>query len=332
MRALGAVSKVVSWSVGAGVALATLAGSANADWRGHSRGGSRCDSRSGLSISFSTGWNSGWHGDRTAVSFSSGWSNRCDDRWSGRDRWNDCDRPRVCAPIVYSPPVYCPPPVVYRPVIIERPRPVYVERCESVLVQPVVVERPACPTVTTVTSPVCDPPRVIPAVYSTGSSSSSGSSVIVKPRGFVAACDSETAALYWSTGDAGKAIEGLRAHLLDHPEDAKAKRLLGIIYIDQGHAPEGAGWVYDAYNADPSLTSKPFDAAAAGVTVDQMKAMQRAVLDYATQANSPSSWLTVIALLQAEGKNELAKSTVTKAVEAGLPALIVDPLRAALGS
>lgn len=225
-----------------------------------------------------------------------------------------CPPPVVIAPC--PPPVYCPPPVVVsRPVVYETPvvveRPVYVER-PVVVERPVIVERPVVYQSTTV---VTQPVVVESPVYR------------VNPL----AIDPQTATLYWSMGDATKAITGLRAYITDHPTDAVAKRLMGMIAIDQGQVESGTGWVYDAYATDPALASKPFDANGAGITIDQMKRLQRATLDEAARTGSPRAWLSTIVLLQSEGKNDMAKSTMTKATEAGLQTTITEPLRVAMG-
>lgn len=272
-------------------------------------------SGSSLSISVGFGWDNGY------ASISS---------YSGRG-YGRCDVPRYRYSPVYCPPrpvVYCPPPVVIAPcpapvvvapcptpVVVERPvyveRPVVVDR-PVVVEQPVVVSRPVVYQSTTVVS---QPVVMADAVY--------------RPNPL--AIDPQTASLYWSMGDATKAITGLRAYLLDHPNDAAAKRLMGVIAIDQGQVESGLGWVYDAYATDPTLASRPFDANAAGITLDQMKRLQRAALDEAARSGSPRAWLGMIVLLQAEGKNDMAKSTMTKATDAGLQQAITQPLLVAMG-
>ena len=73
------------------------------------------------------------------------------------------------------------------------------------------------------------------------------------------------------------------------------------------------------------------DGNAAGITLDQMKRLQRATLDEAARTGSARAWLSTVVLLQAEGKNDMARSTMTKASEAGLQTTITEPLRVAMG-
>lgn len=252
------------------------------------------------------------HGSSTSISvsigssFGGGFRNSYSPSW--RRDWCDPFPVRYCPPpVVYCPPVvrYCPPPVTYCP-------------------PPLVIERPVVQT-----TYVVDQPRVIYAdssitpVYQTDP--------LVVQRGFVPAADAETAALYWAGGDAARAINGLRSYISDRPGSVKETRLLGLIHLDQGRAADAVGYVFEAYNLDPTLADRAFDPAAVGLGAEQFKRMQRSALDYATQNGSPASWLTVITLLQAQGQRDLAQATMTKAVDAGLSVTIVDRLRTALG-
>lgn len=224
-----------------------------------------------------------------------------------RDSW----RRDWCDPFPYRPVRYCPPAVVYCPPVTYCP-------------PPVVIERPVVQT-----TYVVDQPRVVYVDQPT--------TTVIQPapvtvqRGFVPAADAETAALYWAGGDASRAIDGLRSYISDRPGSVKEIRLLGLINLDQGRAADAVGYIYQAYNLDPTLADRAFDPAAAGLGAEQFKRMQRSALDYATQNGSPSSWLTVITLLQAQGQRDLAQATMTKAVDAGLSATIVDRFRTALG-
>lgn len=240
------------------------------------------------------------------ASFGGGFRNSYSPSW--RRDWCDPFPVRYCPPpVVHCPPVvrYCPPPVVYCP-------------------PPVVIERPIVQT-----TYVVDQPRVIYADQPV--TRVIESAPVVVQRGFVPAADAETAALYWAGGDPSRAIDGLRSFISDRPGSVKETRLLGLIHLDQGRAADAVGYVFEAYNLDPTLADRAFDPAAVGLGAEQFKRMQRSALDYAAQNGSPASWLTVITLLQAEGQRDLAQATMTKALDAGLSATIVDRFRTALG-
>lgn len=245
------------------------------------------------------------------ASFGGGFRDSCEPSWRSSWRRDWCD-PFPCE----RPVRYCPPPVVYCPPVIERCAPV------TYCPPPVVIERPVVQT-----TYVVDQPRVVYVDQPV--------QTIIQPapvaRGFVPSADAETAALYWAGGDAARAIDGLRSYISDRPGSVKEMRLLGLIHLDQGRAADAAGYVFQAYNLDPTLADRAFDPAAVGLGAEQFKRMQRSALDYATQNGSPSSWLTVITLLQAQGQRDLAQATMTKAVDAGLSASIVDRFRTALG-
>jgi len=295
-------------------ARASRGGDSFRESRHEDRGGSRHDSWGGRDRGRDWG-----HGSSTSISvsigssFGGGYRNSYAPSW--RRDW--CDP----FPVPYCPPpvVYCPPPVVYCPPVV-RYYPPPVVYCPP----PVVYERPIVQT-----TYVVDQPRVIYAdqpitrVYQPAP--------VVVQRGFVPAVDAETAALYWAGGDAARAIDGLRSYISDRPGSVKEIRLLGLINLDQGRAADAVGYVFEAYNLDPTLADRAFDPAAVGLGAEQFKRMQRSALDYVTQNGSPASWLTVITLLQAQGQRDLAQATMIKAVDAGLSVTIVDRFRTALG-
>jgi hypothetical protein len=128
-----------------------------------------------------------------------------------------------------------------------------------------------------------------------------------------------------------QAITAYKAHLNDNPGDAGAMRSLGMALIADSQLQDGVAMVAMAYKADPALASEPVQGAllsgAGGV-----RAMVERVSVFANRVKLPSAWLTLAALMQAEGRNQLAGRMIDRARQAGLEAGLAAQMQAALKS
>ena len=108
-------------------------------------------------------------------------------------------------------------------------------------------------------------------------------------------------------------------------------RGLGLSFIDAGQVSDGVAMVGLAYRSDSAL---PTNAIAADVfgTANDLRSNLSKVSRYANRDNSASSWLTLAALMQAEGRNKQALTMLERAKAAGLAEDIAKEMAAALAT
>jgi hypothetical protein len=133
---------------------------------------------------------------------------------------------------------------------------------------------------------------------------------------------------YLRAGDPRAAVHAYEAHLKQYPGDEDAMRALGVALIDNGQTTEGVAMVAMAYKSEPLLADRP-------VSRDLFRGdalardLARASI-YANRSRSSSGWLTVAVYMQAQGRDDLARTMVERARAAGLETAVVDRLTAAL--
>lgn len=144
--------------------------------------------------------------------------------------------------------------------------------------------------------------------------------------------DRELADTYFKLGDTASALRVYQRHVGRHPGDVLAVRSMGFAMIDLGDTENGVRQVERAYRIDPTLARAPFDrqqlrdADTFGDTLDRVTALA-GKLDSKPEASA--AWLTVAVMMQADGRNEPARSALDKAKEAGLNTKVVEELGAA---
>jgi hypothetical protein len=106
-------------------------------------------------------------------------------------------------------------------------------------------------------------------------------------------------------------------------------RLLAVALVETGQLSDGAATVALAYHTDPGLASKPIPPQIFG-SAERARDDVRRVSIYANRVKSGSAWLLVAVLMQAEGRESVARSMVQKARAAGLEAAVADRLLATL--
>ncbi len=140
----------------------------------------------------------------------------------------------------------------------------------------------------------------------------------------------ELADTYLHAGDVRAAIKSYQAHLKQYPGDEDAMRALGLALMENSQVTEGVAMISMAYSAEPLLADHPiphevFHDGAAGLA----RNISRASV-YANRVKSASGWLAVAVLMQAQGRDELAKTMVERARGAGLQVSVADRLSSAL--
>lgn len=141
----------------------------------------------------------------------------------------------------------------------------------------------------------------------------------------------ETAVRLLRMRDYDGAITELRAYLADTPEDAEMIRLLGAALILDGRPADGVAAFALAYRQKPQLAYRPFRADALPRGEEGLKALVGRAVRFAHNSGSASAWLTVSALMQAQGKQGLAAQMLERAEAAGLEPGSRNAMKTALG-
>jgi tetratricopeptide (TPR) repeat protein len=118
-------------------------------------------------------------------------------------------------------------------------------------------------------------------------------------------------------GEAKAAAQAYRKYLEDVPDDAAAMRSLAIALLAQRRFDESIAVLAMAYEKEPRLARTPIDPAFFGEP-SALRRQVNAAVTYANRVNSGSSWLLVAALMQAEGRDDVALRMATRARETGL--------------
>jgi len=139
----------------------------------------------------------------------------------------------------------------------------------------------------------------------------------------------EHAASLLRYGDARAAISAYQAILKQQPRDAESMRALGLALIDNGQTGDGIAVMGMAYRDDSTLAAYPVPREMFGKH-SRLRGNLNRVSTYANREKSASAWLTLAALMQAEGRYGQALAMVDRAKAAGLEEQIVQEMTAAL--
>jgi len=132
--------------------------------------------------------------------------------------------------------------------------------------------------------------------------------------------------------DLGEATASYREHLDAEPGDGIAMRELALALLEDERVPEGVALFRHAYEVDPSLARDPIDARALGPEAkDRLSGLVRRVAIYANQGESSSGWLAITVLIQAQGRDRVARMNLERAMRAGLDRALARPIGLALG-
>lgn len=134
--------------------------------------------------------------------------------------------------------------------------------------------------------------------------------------------------------DPAAAVEPLRAHTTDNPEDYDALRLLGLALLERGDAVDATAVIRLAYTRDPSLASRPIGEPLYP-RAGRLRALVTRAVRHANSRNSASAWLTAAMLVQAEsatnpGRLPVARKMIERAAAAGLDPTVTAAMQARL--
>ncbi len=131
-------------------------------------------------------------------------------------------------------------------------------------------------------------------------------------------------------GDPVQAAILYRGHLELDPEDARARRELGIALLKTRAWEEGVAEILRAYSGDPAMAADPLGAWVVGESDAAMGKLRGDVARFAGRVDSAAGWLTVAVLLQTQGDGPAALRVLEKADAAGLDPAVGRALREAL--
>ncbi|MBK9189895.1 MAG: hypothetical protein IPM33_13195 [Phycisphaerales bacterium] len=140
----------------------------------------------------------------------------------------------------------------------------------------------------------------------------------------------ERAAYATYEGKALDAVRLLREHLRDEPSDTRALRLLSLALLDARDYEDAAAVMGLAYRTDPGLANEAIAFGSAGLSEGRMRELLTRAVGFAHKVNSASAWLMVGAIMQAEGRENLARTMIERARKAGLEPAVYDALVAEL--
>lgn len=125
-----------------------------------------------------------------------------------------------------------------------------------------------------------------------------------------------------------EAIEAF-AKSLGEKRTPERVRWLGLAYLMDRKPQEAAALIAAAYSGDPTLASRPIPEDAL-VDREAFRQARTMASRHANQMNSASGWLTLVVLLQAEGKNDLARTNLKKAQAVQLETPVARAMESAL--
>lgn len=134
------------------------------------------------------------------------------------------------------------------------------------------------------------------------------------------------------SGAASEAVNLFREHLRTAPADTASMRLLAVALLDDRRLEEAAAVMALAYEREPALARVPLDAA---VLPGGREGLRRRVVSasiYANRVETAAAWTLVVTLMQAEGRDDVAKATLQKAKAKGLSPTVATEFETTLGN
>ncbi len=123
------------------------------------------------------------------------------------------------------------------------------------------------------------------------------------------------------------AIRLYRAHLDAYPDDASTMRLLGSALVRAGRTADGIAIIHLAYTKSPALARTPLDLDFFGRRqAAELRRLVNTCVTVAHRDKTAQAWLAVVVFMQAEGRNEPARSMLDRARGIGLDDKVADAL------
>lgn len=120
------------------------------------------------------------------------------------------------------------------------------------------------------------------------------------------------------------AIKLFKEHLKTTADDTTASRQLSIALVESKDLDAGISLLRELYRKDPTLAEKPYVGADCGQDSTRLRDMVAKLSAHAHKSGSPSAWLGVVVLMQADGRAAQAAKMLEKAKAAGLETEVVS--------
>jgi len=127
-----------------------------------------------------------------------------------------------------------------------------------------------------------------------------------------------------------EAIKLFKEHLKSSPDDVLSSRQLAVSLIESKDVESGAALLRELYRKDPTLAEKPYAGGECGQDSSRLRDMVGRLSGHANKTGSPSAWLAVVVLMQADGRNAQAAKLLDKAKAGGLESDILTKFAAVL--
>jgi len=114
------------------------------------------------------------------------------------------------------------------------------------------------------------------------------------------------------------AIEAFKREIKEKGNTPSTLRLLAVALMEDKRFDDAASVMWSAYRIDPKLGGDPIDVSELGYYSAEWRSLVTKAVITANRLNKASSWLLVAALMQAEGRTDLAKKMAEKAKKVGL--------------
>lgn len=138
----------------------------------------------------------------------------------------------------------------------------------------------------------------------------------------------------WSTlltDNHALAIEAFTEHLRVYSFDEAARRGMALAMLAGGNHLAAIDTLWLAYDSDPTLCSRPFDAAWVQGGSNQLREYTRRLVRHAHASGSGRDWFAVAVMMALEGRVQPAREMLSRATAAGASGDHIDALAKHLG-
>ena len=114
-----------------------------------------------------------------------------------------------------------------------------------------------------------------------------------------------------------------RSSLKAKPDDLETQRLLAVALAGEGKLAAAAELMERVYEAAPEISGDPLDGRTLVGSGRELRRLVVRAVRHAYRTQDARSWLLVAVLIQAEGRDRIAKKMIDRAMAAGLDGQIV---------
>jgi hypothetical protein len=128
----------------------------------------------------------------------------------------------------------------------------------------------------------------------------------------------ELARLAIASGQPKVAIEAIRREIKEQGETTETLRLMAVAFAIDRRWNDASALMRSAYRLDTKLGASPLELVGLGFNAQSWRELVSRSVSNANRGKAASDWLLVAALMQAEGRDDLAKKMVERSLKTGL--------------